>query len=246
MFRLSFGWEKLENIKNNLLCSFLRAQIWACMRKLVLACAALIHAYVGLFICAWLFFTLCECRFHPKYACRILRMQGLSCIRMTLGKNPNLDILAPFSFVCNFNIILHHFWTKMYVLCHISSHYASNIIFSTFASPTHEFNPILFLQVLALYSGRGPARSWCGTTSLLRRLEGISLLWVLSSLSIWCRRGLPVLSWRRPWLSGGGTLPMPSTLLAERWPSLLMTSTAWLACGLMGSWLVWRMSRAFG
>ena len=74
----------------------------------------------------------------------------------------------------------------------------------------------------------------------------MSMLWVSSQSSVWCSRGLPVLSWHRPWLRGGGILPTPSTLLAGRWPSLLMTSTAWLAYVLMESRSVSRMSRVFG
>ena len=43
----------------------------------------------------------------------------------------------------------------MYVLCHISSCYVPNISFLPLPSPNHEFNLILFLQVSALYFGRG-------------------------------------------------------------------------------------------
>ena len=162
---------------------------------------------------------------------------------MVPHKNPNLDILAHFftcfSPVCNFNIIIHHFWTPMYVSCHISSYYALNIIFLPFLSPNHESNPILFLQASTLYSGRG-STSWVLVWCSILTKENQGHIHVVGSslLSVWCLRGLPMLSWRKPWLRGGGILPTPSTLLAWRWLSLLITSTAWLAYGLMGSRLV--------
>ena len=74
---------------------------------------------------------------------------------MALGRNPSLGSLAHFSFVYNFNIILHHLCTQLYVSCHILSYYEPNITFPPFFSPNHEFNLILFLYVLALYFGRG-------------------------------------------------------------------------------------------
>ena len=105
-------------------------------------------------MCMYLFFSLCMCKFHLAYACKILCTQDLSCVHIALGKNPNLGILAHFSFVCNFNIILHHFCTQLHVLCHIASYCTSNISFSPFLSPNHGFNPILFLQVSSPYAGR--------------------------------------------------------------------------------------------
>ena len=47
------------------------------------------------------------------------------------------------------------FCTQLYVSCHISSCCASNIIFSPFPSPNHEFNSILFLLVSVPYSAKG-------------------------------------------------------------------------------------------
>ena len=106
-----------------------------------------------------MFFSLCVRRILSAYACKILRMQGLSCIRIVPSRIPKIEhfssFLICFSSVCSFNIILHHFWTQMYVSCHISSCYAPNITFLPFPSPNHEFNLILFLQVSALYFGRG-------------------------------------------------------------------------------------------
>ena len=103
---------------------------------------------------------LCTHRFHLTYACKILRTQGPSCACMALGRNPSLGILDLFflSFFHFFAILTSCFTifcTQLRIPCHISSYCESNITFPPFFSPSHEFNPILFLQVSALYSGKG-------------------------------------------------------------------------------------------
>ena len=160
MFRLSFDWENLENIKEQPFVfipaytgSGLQAQtctcthsLYSCMHKLVL-------------VCVYTLFSLCAHKFHSAYMCRLLRTQDYSCACMALGRNPSLGFLAHFSsffhLLCNLNIILHHFCIQLYVPCHASSYCEFNIIFPQFLPPNHKFNPILFLQVLAPYSSRG-------------------------------------------------------------------------------------------
>ena len=156
MFRLIFGCEKLENVEEHpsmfiFACSDLALRVQTC------SCAGRLYSCVRWLVLtrAYLFFNLCVCRFHQPYECRTLRMQYLSNTCMALGRNPSLGILAHFSFVYNFNIILHHLCTQLYVSCHILSYCEPNITFPPFFSPNHEFNLILFLQVLALYFGSG-------------------------------------------------------------------------------------------
>ena len=73
------GWFLIEKnpkkSKITIRCSFLRAQIQACMHRHVLACAACIHAYVSLFlrtcicssiyahlVCVWIHWSCCVSR----------------------------------------------------------------------------------------------------------------------------------------------------------------------------------------
>ena len=148
-FRLSFGWENLENIEEQ---PSVFVFMWAesSLHTQTCSCVCNLNSCVCRLVleCVYLFFSLCMHRILSAYMCRILWKQGLSCVHMAPDKNPNLNILAHFftcfSFVCNFNITLHHFWTQMYVSCHIPSYYASNIIFSQLFSPDYEFNLILF------------------------------------------------------------------------------------------------------
>ena len=82
-------------------------------------------------------------------------------------------------------------------------------LFSLLPSLNQESSPILFCRSQPqIMLGEVPARSWCGTPFWTRRLGAMSMLRVLNLLSVWCPRGLPMLSWCKPWLGGGRTTEM--------------------------------------
>ena len=192
MFRLSSSWEKLENVEEHpsmfiLACANLGLCVQAC------SCARNLYSFVRRLVLVrmYLFFSLYARRFH-------LRMRAKFFVCMVPSRNLSLGILALFSSVFYLFATLTScftiFCTQLYAPCHISSYCESNIIFAPFFSLNHDFNPILFLHVSAPYSGEVPVKSWCCTTSILRRLKAISVLRVLSPSSIWCLKGPPVLS----------------------------------------------------
>ena len=207
MFRLSFDLGNLEKDEHPFVfvptCAnmflytqpvFMRTQACSCTRVSVLLFMA--------------------CSFQPTHLCKILSSQLSSYAR--IGRNPSLGIWTPFSSVCNFNIIPHYFRIQLYVPCHISSCCESNITFSLFFSPNHEFNLILHFRFYLHILAKGvPARYWYGIVSLSRKLGVTFVLWALSPFSACYLRGLLVLSWHRPYLRGGGTLLTPFIFLIE-------------------------------
>lgn len=133
--------------------SSLHAQTCSCIRSL----GWCVHSSV--LVCVFLFFSLCMCRILSMSACRVLHMQGLFYICIVLGKNPNLIILAHFSPIIHLFSTLTPFFINFALNCmsHITFHLinASKLTFTSFFSPSHEFNLIPFLQVLALYFSKG-------------------------------------------------------------------------------------------
>ena len=235
MFRLSFDWEILENVKEQLfvfipMCAGLSldaqtsscvCSLDSCVRRLVLTCV-------------YLFFYLGVCRFDLAYACRILHMQDPSYACMAPGRNPNLGILDPLSSVFHLFVIL----TSSFIIFALNcmpyvfffhpivnpislSHHSFLLITILIPFSSCRFQPHILVREV-------PVGSWCGTTSLLRRLGDIFVLWVLSPLSFWCLRGLLVLSWHRPWSRGGGIPPTPS-ISGDDYHSLWLPPHDWLA-----------------
>ena len=170
--------------------SGLRAQTCSCACSLY----SCIHGIILAHVC--LLFSSYARRFHSVHAALFLHTCGAR-------QKPQFGHLDSFiicsSSVCNLNIIPHHFCIPLYAPHHISLYCEYNITFSLFFSPNHEFDLILFLQVLPPYSGkRSTNRYWYGTASLLKRLEVTFILQALSLSSACCLKGLLVLSWRKP------------------------------------------------
>ena len=149
-------------------CSFLGVQIQACMHRHVLACAACIHAYVGLFLHA------CICSSIYAHSSSDLRTHGAR-------QKPQFGYLDSFftcsSSVCNFNIIPHHFCNPLHASHHLSlSHHSFHLIMNLISFSFRRF----YLHILV----EGvPTGHWYGTTSLSRRLEVTFVLRVLSPSS---------------------------------------------------------------
>ena len=148
MFWLSLDWENLENIKEQLsvfvpACtgSGLLAQtcscacsLYSCMRRLVLARV-------------YLFFSLCACRFHLAYVCKLLRMQDSSCACMALGRNLSLGNLAHFSSVFICSAILTSSFTIFALNC--MSHVIPYPIMYSISLPHNSFHLIINLIPLS-------------------------------------------------------------------------------------------------
>ena len=181
------GWvlieKTLKKSKNTLLCSFL------------CACAACIHAYVGLFLSA----CVCSLVHEPKHACSILCMQPYSCACVAPGRNPSLGIWTPFSSV------LHQFGILTSFLTIFASHYMPHITSRFIVDPIslshYSFHLIMNLMpfsfcgfYLHILVEGVLAGHWYGTTFLLRRLGVTFVLCALSPSSTCCLRGLLVLS----------------------------------------------------
>ena len=149
--------------KKTLLCSFLCAQIRACVCRHVLTCVAYIHAYASLFLHAFIYSSVYACAGSILHTLQNSTYVGILLRTHGTRQKPQFghfsSFFIRFSSICNSNIILHHFFTQLYVPCHISSYCESNIIFPPFFSPNHDFNPNLFLQVSVPYSGKG-STSW--------------------------------------------------------------------------------------
>ena len=147
MFKMSVGWEKLENVEEQPSVYVLACIGSAYVRRHVLACIACIHVYIGLFlyVCVWSLvhaWAGSDLRI-PAYACRMPAHIASSYARMPAGRNPSLGIWTSFSSVlCLFAILtsfLTIFCIQLYVSCYISSCCESNITFPLFFSPNHDF-----------------------------------------------------------------------------------------------------------
>ena len=141
------------------------------MCRLVLTYAALIHVYTGLFLRAYIFFfSLCMCKILSMYMYRILHMQGLSCVCIAPGRNPNLAfqlIFPPFfhlfailpSFFITFALNCMFYITFHPILHPISlSHHFLHLILNLLSFFLCRFQPYILVGVALV-------GSWCGTPS---------------------------------------------------------------------------------
>ena len=125
MSRLSFGWEKFENVKEQpsvliLACadSSLCAQTCSQVRSL----DSCVHKSILAFV--YLFFSLCIHKIFSAYAWWILHTHGLSCVCIVPSKNPNLNLWAPFSHIFHLFAILTSSFTIFSLNCmsHVTFH----------------------------------------------------------------------------------------------------------------------------
>ena len=120
-------------------------------------CAACTHAHVGMFLCVCICSSVhAHTGFNLCTHVECLNTQQHSYVRVQ--HKPYFEHFSSFSIcsstICNFKIIPLFFCIQLYVPCHISSYYESNITFPSLFSPNHEFNLILFFAGLPPYSGK--------------------------------------------------------------------------------------------
>ena len=132
MFKIDFGWCKLEKSKNCFCLCF-------CVRGLGPAYAACIHAYVALFL------RLCVHGNRPVYAGSYLHTWALTRIHGTPSRDPTVPIFTSFSIVS----LLYAILTPLFVIFASEHHHILLFIF-ILASKTPFF--IIFTWIKNLMS----------------------------------------------------------------------------------------------